>query len=270
MSQVPDADTPPVAIEDRTHDLARDRTDRADPLLWPIDRPMMFAIAALVVVILACVLSIVFDAQRIHIVNRLEADQATHATLRYATDAAAAKTSDNETAIAGDTQGIAVVAAGLTFLLWFYRAYANLEWLGVRKPRFRLGSAIWGWFVPIMSLFRPKQIANDIWRGSDPSNPGREPDPRGPVLPLIHWWWAAFLLNSFVAVLGIEDWKSGHAPSAVKHAALVDILSCSVSIVAAVLAAASVYALTARQMARARAQADGPDYGHRYGYGAAA
>lgn len=255
MREPTDADIPRVVTDDGTGDVAFERAAVVDESpLWSLDRPMMFAIAALVAVILASALSIVFDVQRIHIVNRIQTDLAVHATYRYASDEATAKASDNHTAIVSDVEGIAVVAAGIAFVIWFHRMYANLPMLGVTKRRFRLGWAIWAWVVPIMSLFRPKQIADDIWRGSDPENPYREPEPRAPVSPLLHWWWAVFLLNDFVAFISLRDWNSSNAPSAVKHAALVDVLSSSVSIVAATLATVTVYAMTARQLARARAR----------------
>jgi hypothetical protein len=255
MSDSFDADTPSVVTDDGTGDVALEHAGVADESpLWSIDRPMMFAIAALVAVILASGLSIVLDVQRIHIVNQVQTDLAVHATYRYAADEASARASDNHTSIAADAEGVAVIAAGIAFLFWFYRAYANLSMLGAPKQRFALGWAIWSWIIPILSLFRPKQIANDIWRGSDPDNPHREPDPRAPVSPLVHWWWAVFLLNNFIAVISLNDWNSSNAPSAVKHAALVDVLSSSVSIVAAALAAATVYVMTARQLARARAR----------------
>jgi Domain of unknown function (DUF4328) len=63
---------------------------------------------------------------------------------------------------------ILVTATAVFFLLWFYRAYRTLTSLGVSCLRWGYGWAIGGWFVPILSLWRPKQIANDIWRESAP------------------------------------------------------------------------------------------------------
>jgi hypothetical protein len=34
--------------------------------------------------------------------------------------------------------------------------------------RWSAGWAIGAWFVPVLSLVRPKAILNDIWRASDP------------------------------------------------------------------------------------------------------
>ncbi len=75
----------------------------------------------------------------------------------------------------------------------FLRAYANGPALGLHDPRFGKGWAIGAWFVPILNLFRPKQIANDIWRGSDSALPAHASDSwyNRPTPVLLAWWWAA-------------------------------------------------------------------------------
>jgi serine/threonine protein kinase len=89
--------------------------------------------------------------------------------------------------------------AGL-WLAWFRRAYRNLPALGARRLRYRPWWAVGAWLLPVFSLFRPKQLLNDIWRASDPSLP---PDQaaawRGrPVAELLGWWWLAFVASILV------------------------------------------------------------------------
>jgi serine/threonine protein kinase len=91
------------------------------------------------------------------------------------------------------------VTAGL-WLAWFRRAYLNLPALGARRLRFRPWWAVGAWLLPVFSLFRPKQLLNDIWRASDPDLP---PDQaaswRGrPVAELLGWWWLAFVASVLV------------------------------------------------------------------------
>jgi hypothetical protein len=98
-----------------------------------------------------------------------------------------------------------LVTAGL-WLAWFRRAYLNLPALGARRLRYRLGWAVGAWLVPVFSLFRPKQVLNDIWRASDPSLP---PDQgaawrRRPVAELLGWWWLAFLASVLVRSITTE------------------------------------------------------------------
>ncbi len=67
---------------------------------------------------------------------------------------------------------IGLVAGAIGFLVWWYRAYDNLPGLTGFSRRFGRGWAVGAWFVPILSLWRPKQIGNDIWRAGDPAARG--------------------------------------------------------------------------------------------------
>jgi serine/threonine protein kinase len=98
-----------------------------------------------------------------------------------------------------------LVTAGL-WLAWFRRAYLNLPALGARRLRFRPWWAVGAWLLPVFSLFRPKQLLNDIWRASDPDLP---PDQaatwRGrPVAELLGWWWLAFVASVLVRSITTE------------------------------------------------------------------
>jgi serine/threonine protein kinase len=157
------------------------------------------------------------------------------------------------------------------FLGWVRRAYDNLVAFGGRELRFAPVWATAGWFVPVLGLFRPKQIVDDLWRASDPALPLRDQlegaggsAPRWwerPVPPLLTWWWYAFLasvlaraswfatVRAFASLLTLglssvllEDLR----PSA-GVAAAADLLT----VVAALLAIAVVNDVTARQEARA-------------------
>ena len=57
---------------------------------------------------------------------------------------------------------VLVVATGVAFLVWFSRAYRNLDALDLPR-RYGTGWAIGGWFVPFLNFARPKQVADDIW-----------------------------------------------------------------------------------------------------------
>jgi serine/threonine-protein kinase len=92
-----------------------------------------------------------------------------------------------------------LVTAAL-WLAWFRRAYLNLPALGARRLRFRPWWAVGAWLVPVFSLFRPKQVLNDIWRASDPQlAPDQAATWRGrPVAELLGWWWLAFVASVLV------------------------------------------------------------------------
>jgi serine/threonine protein kinase len=98
-----------------------------------------------------------------------------------------------------------VVTAGL-WLAWFRRAYLNLPALGARRLRFRPWWAVGAWLLPVFSLFRPKQVLNDVWRASDPDLPPDQADTwrRRPVAELLGWWWLAFLASVLVRSITTE------------------------------------------------------------------
>jgi hypothetical protein len=97
-----------------------------------------------------------------------------------------------------------LVTAGL-WLAWFRRAYLNLPALGARRLRYRGWWAVGAWLLPVFSLFRPKQVLNDIWRASDPSQPDQADTWRGrPVVELLGWWWLAFVASILVRSITTE------------------------------------------------------------------
>src|SRR4029450_4533394 len=74
-----------------------------------------------------------------------------------------------------------LVTAGY-WLPWFRRAYRNLPALGARRLRYRPWWAVAAWLLPVVSLFRPQQVLNDIWRARDHDLPP-PPPPAGPERP---------------------------------------------------------------------------------------
>jgi hypothetical protein len=98
-----------------------------------------------------------------------------------------------------------LVTAGL-WLGWFRRGYLNLPALGARRLRYRRWWAVGAWLLPVFSLFRPKQLLNDIWRASDPDLPPDQADAwrKRPVAELLGWWWLAFLASVLVRSITTE------------------------------------------------------------------
>lgn len=59
-------------------------------------------------------------------------------------------------------------ATGVVFLCWFAAAHTNLRILGSRGLEYSANWAVGGFFIPVLNLFRPYQVAQEIWKGSDP------------------------------------------------------------------------------------------------------
>lgn len=156
--------------------------------------------------------------------------------------------------------------SGILFVVWFYRAYQNVSVLNARG-RFAPGWAVGGWIVPILSFFRPKQIANDIWRTSDPTlaaHPGST-WMHAKVHPLLNWWWGSWVLAGvaglaafpivFVSLAsnGFSETTSSETSIAifVRSFAILFATSYAGRIVAAFFAIPVVKRMTKRQRARA-------------------
>jgi hypothetical protein len=165
-----------------------------------------------------------------------------------------ANANDLRQAIVGVLELVTLLAAVVLFIRWFWRAYKNLEGLGAIR-RYKPGWAIGGWFVPILNLWRPKQIANDIWRGTDPSKPLAVNDDNAPVDSIVQWWWAAFLLANWLQNIAVRVYFAGDdSIDAVRGSDVVSIVGDALDAVAAALAIVVVRAITAREAARAAAR----------------
>jgi len=162
-------------------------------------------------------------------------------------DAEIAANDAREAALGG--LGMALyLAAGVAWLVWFHRAYRNLPHFG-HTPEQPTGWAVGAWITPILNLFRPYQIAREIWHASDP---GRSHDMIAEGHPpLLAGWWTLWTLGnligqvSFRMSLGADDLPS------IRDSTAVQLLLDVVNLVNAPIAIMVVRELTRRQDARA-------------------
>jgi hypothetical protein len=210
--------------------------------LTPLAERARWAVIALVAVIVTDLLAIGSDWLEIDLMNRV-LDGA---------DVSLDELDSNDTrqGIAGLLSFGAFVAAVFLFLRWFHAAYRNLKPLGQPNLRFTTGWAIGGWFVPFLNLWRPKQIANDIWTGSGPDAPALEGSAwwkDQPIPLLLGVWWAAWIISIYVDNIGLRWLFNTDTAEEIRTADWLDITSLAVDAVAAVLAIQVVRRLTARQ-----------------------
>jgi hypothetical protein len=146
-------------------------------------------------------------------------------------------------AISGAVQTVMLVIGAFVWIAWFHASYANVEALGAKR-RYGPGWAIGGWFIPIMSLWRPKQIANDLWAAGEPDG-----DPRRPPT-LMLWWWLLWILGNGVSGSGI---RFGSDPTRAEERtiAILGLGGCLIDAVAAVLACLVATRINERLNARA-------------------
>jgi len=102
--------------------------------------------------------------------------------------------------------GLLVVTA-IAFVVWFHRAYEAVD-LAVGSAH-DVTQAAWAFFVPIMNLFRPYQIATEIWRKSGDGTGGHS-------ALIIAWWglWVVFGTGPlFISVMGLPGAEGLGSPA---------------------------------------------------------
>ncbi len=154
---------------------------------------------------------------------------------------------------------LAYLAAAGFFIAWIYRAYSNIVALGRTHLRRSQGWAIGAWFIPLVNLVYPKEIADDTWRGSDPDSAATFDDSwrKTKVPTFVHWWWAAFLLAGIVSYLSSRTINGWGGPGNVSGALndlnrglILDLISIGLYVIACVLAFKLINAISERQNAR--------------------
>ncbi|MEV7770977.1 DUF4328 domain-containing protein [Kitasatospora sp. NPDC086791] len=86
---------------------------------------------------------------------------------------------------------LVIVAAGVVFLVWLWRARINAESLGGPDSQRRVrGWVVGSWMTPVANLWIPYLIVTDIWKASAPrrSAPGA----------LLVVWWGAWVIGGYV------------------------------------------------------------------------
>ncbi|MBB6184098.1 DUF4328 domain-containing protein [Oleiagrimonas soli] len=77
------------------------------------------------------------------------------------------------------------VLNGILFLVWLYRAAANIRALGARALEYTPGWCVGWFFVPFANLFIPCLVVQEVWMTShDPS----ERTASASAIPVVTWW----------------------------------------------------------------------------------
>lgn len=160
-----------------------------------------------------------------------------------------------------------MIAVAVVWPIWFRRLRMNAEVYAPGQHRFGSGWAAGSWFTPVVNLWFPKQIANDIWRASSPQGPQNVR--RG----LLNGWWVTWIVGAVLFFAGLAEFGSANREAHkagffawnrhiddMKSALALIMLGYLASIAAAILALLLVRQITAMQEQRASLppQAGGP------------
>ena len=173
---------------------------------------------------------------------------------------AQASANDERQALIGVAWAVLFLITSLVFIVWFHRCYKNLQSLGVDKLRYSSGWAIGGWFIPIANYWVPKQIANDLWRGTEPTDDPRViMSPSGPMPWFLTFWWVTWIVIGLLNFRVTFSFESADAPTLdnLQRDSQLQLLNIAVWAAGAVLALKVVREITERQEERAARLARG-------------
>ena len=99
---------------------------------------------------------------------------------------------------------IVFLASATAFLFWFNLAYRNLLAFRTEGLKYSSKKAVGFFFVPFISLFRPFQIACEIWKASSPAQPHMSwKQNRTPLL--LKAWWASYIVTGVVSGVSMSN-----------------------------------------------------------------
>ena len=176
-----------------------------------------------------------------------------------------ADSADSFYALALIISSLVMLAVAIVWPIWFRRLRLNAEAFAPGQHRFGPGWAAGAWFTPVVSLWFPKQIANDIWRASSPQGPHQVR--RG----LLNGWWVCWLAGGLLFSSSLQQWTrarnraesaglfgSRSAIEDMQTALGMNLFAYVVTTAAAILALLVVRQITAMQEQRAALPPQGP------------
>jgi hypothetical protein len=157
----------------------------------------------------------------------------------------AAQNSENRAAGFESTVSLVLLLAGIAWLMWQYRAQANLRALGSQDLRFTPGWAVAWWVIPFANIVMPYRTTSELWKASSPTAGAVDwkTEPRTALLPL---WWAAWLGRLVLFGIGAGVGRNGDVSSLVSRSTWY-VAADIVLALAGVLAIAVVRSVQARQ-----------------------
>jgi hypothetical protein len=102
------------------------------------------------------------------------------------------------------------LAAATMFVVWLWRVRRNAEVLCAAPHRRARGWVIWSWICPVVNLWFPFMILDDVHRAS---RPGNAPDLGAlwtvPRSRLLGAWWALWLAGLIIARFNVTSTRNG-------------------------------------------------------------
>lgn len=212
----------------------------------------MFAVTMLVMCLVADLTGMGAGLMEVRLLQQIQAGEPV--------DDARISANDIQLMFVGLVQMGLFVISGIAFLMWFHRSHRNLPALGAENLQYSPRWATGGFFVPILHLYRPFQVMQEVWTESDPYSVKDANDfmEQPASNALVGWWWALWIIGG---ILGQAAFRvTMHAESAETYlvSSWLTIGSDLLSVLDAVLAIMLVRAIDAKQLRRHQILSGGP------------
>ncbi|MGW6929442.1 DUF4328 domain-containing protein [Lentzea sp. NPDC054927] len=137
------------------------------------------------------------------------------------------------------------LAAIVVFIMWLYNARINAERLTYANEHRHSRVWVWlCWFVPIVNLWFPKHVVDDVWRASDPQQQEVPLQQRVQSRTTTRWW-TAYILMWLFDLAYVRFFENGQLTTeSFQIAAVLSTISAAVGIVAALLAVQVVHRIS--------------------------
>lgn len=104
-----------------------------------------------------------------------------------------ATTNDIRHQVIAYTNIVVYIVCMVLFILWFRRAYNNLNLSFKANTKYAEGWAAGAWFVPFINLVRPYFIMQEIWVKTQEATHNLITHKNGKI---IGWWWVIWIINN--------------------------------------------------------------------------
>ena len=141
---------------------------------------------------------------------------------------------------------VALACAAVVWLVWLYRAYTNLVFVGSKRVRFSPTWAVGYWFIPFVNVVRAYQVMKDLWLRSDSRN-DRDGYDDLPAPVLLRGWWGMSVAWAVLEPVFTHLARDARTVEQLSDATHVGIAVGAVGIVATVLAIRVVREIDRRQ-----------------------
>jgi hypothetical protein len=152
----------------------------------------------------------------------------------------------------GIVAALALLASAIVFIVWLWRVRWNAEMFCKGEHRFTRGWVLGSWICPVVNLWYPKWVVDDIVAASDPRTPPLTPTLRGiPGTRLVWAWWLTWVVGLVLDNVAQRSVLDGAAQlSDLRTNAVMSSISAASTTAAAVLAVILVQRINDLQMRR--------------------